>query len=75
MLVRHSLAAATEVMQRDRFIGDIWLLEKDVPDRDTCIAQVPIVIEFQVYDPLHVPKDVRGHGLTIDKLFSGPTGL
>ena len=55
------------------FIGDIWSLEEDVPDRDARIAQVPIVIEFQVYDPLFVPKHVGGHRLTIDEVFSGPT--
>ena len=75
MLVRPSLAAATEVMQRERFIRNVWPLKKDVPDRDACIAQVPIAIEFQVYDPLFVPKDVGGHRLTIDEIFSGPTAI
>jgi hypothetical protein len=55
------------------FIGDIWPLEEDVPDSDACIAQMPIRIELQVYDPLFVPKDVGGQRLTIDEGFSDPT--
>jgi|GraSoiStandDraft_24_1057298.scaffolds.fasta_scaffold234234_2 hypothetical protein len=43
--------------------------------RDACIAQVPIAIEFQVYDPLYVRKDVRGHGLTINELVSFPISV
>jgi hypothetical protein len=48
-------------------------LEKNVPDRDPCIAQVPISIEFQVYDPLLESKDVRGPRLTIDEVPTGST--
>jgi hypothetical protein len=72
LFVRRSLTAAIEVYCRE----SVWrylALEEDVPDRDACIAKVPIAIEFQVYDPLFVAKDVRGHRLTIDDVFSGPT--
>src|SRR5467141_1976147 len=75
-LVRQSLTAAIEAHAVVRvFIGDIWPLEEDVPDRDACIAQVPIGIELQVYDPLFVSNDVGGHRLTIDEVFSGPTAI
>ena len=55
------------------FVGDIRPLEEDVPDRNARIAHVSIGIEFQVYDPMFVSKDVGGHRLTIDVVFSGPT--
>lgn len=50
-------------------------LEEDVPDRDARIAEVPIGIEHQVHDPMFVSKNVGGHRLTIDKVFSGPTAI
>jgi len=50
-------------------------LEDDIPDSLACITQVPIAIEFQIHDPLYVPKDVGGHRLTIDEIYSGPTAI
>jgi hypothetical protein len=53
--------------------GRFGRLEEYVPDRNACVTQVPIGIEFQVYDPVLIPHDVRSLRLTIHPFFSGPT--
>jgi hypothetical protein len=57
------------------FVGDPWRLQEEVPTRDASTVQVPIGIELQVYDPQLTSKEIGGHRLTTDKVFSGRTAI